>query len=486
MRATLFNEAELRALIAPHLGKPYDGEKVRASIDAMRALYGNEGYVDAQFSPEFAKDRAASAVDLVIDVKENGVVYVGRVRVQKQTYNYEIDLNALESFMDWTAPGVKDEAIIREVRLQPGAKYRTADEVRSVERLRNLGFLKDATIRREPTGDPQVSDVVVEVEEDPAAGYLGVSAGVGERSGPAVTFSYVNPNLFGEARVLKAALTLGRRLSSFSIGYLDRQFRDSDDTFEWQAYRDSESYGEWGQRTYGASAEYGTPFSEYVRGYMRLRVEQVDLKRRDQDLREDMDSYWVVALRPMLVRDRRDNTRWTTKGYLVSGGIETGYADGALLKFLHDMEWYKSIDDESDWVYAYAHRAGVQPYRASSIGITERFYLGGSGSLRGFRYRGVGPKDKGEPDAIVGGTIMLAQRHELRHRFNKHLRGRAFVDAGIVEDAFYSWGAPRVGAGVGVSVDLGVFVVDVDFGAPVVKQSNDKTQVVHFRIRSNF
>lgn len=483
---TLFNEDEVQPLFAGRLGRPYNGDRMRQSVERLRVLYGNEGHVDARFEPRFLKDPGTGTVEVVIRVEEGRVVYVGNVRIQKDTYDYQFDLNALERFMDWTSPGVRDEALIREVRLQPGEKFRTADEVRTVERLRNLGFLQSARVRRVPTDDPAVDDVVVAVEQDPAAGYLGVTAGIGERSGPAVSFSYVNPNLFGEARVLRAGATVGRRLSSFSLGYLDRQWRDTNDSMEYQLYRDAESLRGWGYRTYGASAEYGTPFSEYVKGFLRLRVEQVRLVRRDQRLREPVDSYEVIALRPMLVRDRRDDRRWTTKGYLVSGGIETGYASGALLKFLHDLEWYQKLDEDADWVYAYAHRAGVQPYSASSIGITERFFLGGSGSLRGFAYRGVGPRDPGARSAVVGGTVMAIQRHELRHRFNKFLRGRVFLDAGIVEDGFDSWGSPRASAGVGVSVDLGVFVVDVDLGRPIAKRSRDRSQLVHFRVRSNF
>ncbi len=482
----LFTDEEVSAPFLPMIGKHFSGEKFREGVQKLRRLYGDQGYVNAEFNGHFTKNPEAGTVTLVLDVTENDVVYVGEVYIKKTDEDYEFDLTPLEKFTDWSSPGVKDDTVLREVKLKPGAKYRTADEVRTEDRLRNLGFFQSVDVNRKPTGDPKVDDVVIVVEEDPAAAFFSVTAGVGEVSGPSVGFNYVNPNLFGEAKVLNIGTTLAKRYSSFRINYLDRYFNDSDNSMEWTLSREFAQYRGYGERTYGTSVEFGHPYTEYVKGYLRVRAEHVRLERHDTDVRESMSSYPVFAVRGMVVRDLRNNKRWTTRGYMVSGGVETGVARNAMIKFLHSYEWYKSLDKEEDWVYAYSHTVGVQPYHATHVGISERFFLGGTTTLRGFDVRGIGPTDRGARDVHTGGSIMIAQRHELRHRFTKYLRGRLFVDAGMLEESTFQFGTPRVGTGAGISFDMGAFVVDVDLAAAAVRQSHDRTRVLHFRIRSNF
>ncbi len=61
----------------------------------------------------------------------------------------------------------------------------------------------------------------------------------------------------------------------------------------------------------------------------------------------------------------------------------------------------------------------------------QRFYAGGSGTIRGFRYQGVGPVFP-NTTTPVGGTAPVAGTIEFRQRFGKNLGAAVFVDAGKV------------------------------------------------------
>jgi outer membrane protein insertion porin family len=308
---------------------------------------------------------------------------------------------------------------------------------------------------------------------------------VGDVSGATVTFELTNRNMYGEADRLRASATFGTRTSLFRLGYFNRYIGDSDTSADFALYRSRQSFRAYRERTYGTSLELGQPISEYLNGFIRIRGERVDFSQYDDDADEDFDGYYVGAVRPMLVYDRRDNNTWATRGYLVSGGIETGYADGFLFKLLHGFEWYKTLG-ESEFIYYYDHTVGLMPYDADNVGISERFFVGGTSSLRGFKYREVGPRDDGDDDLATGGSTRLTQRHELRYPFNDFIRGRIFTDAAVLEEGFMDFGTPRVGSGVGVLVDFGPFVLELDFAVPVLKDSGDKTQFLHFRISSDF
>jgi outer membrane protein insertion porin family len=127
------------------------------------------------------------------------------------------------------------------------------------------------------------------------------------------------------------------------------------------------------------------------------------------------------------------------------------------------------------------------PYEATEIGISERFFVGGTSSLRGFKPHGVGPRDDGDDDIAIGGATRVTQRHELRYPIKeKFLIGRVFTDAAILEKGPLEPGVPRIGSGVGAMIDFGPLSAEVDLGAPVLKDSDDEAQFFHLRLGSNF
>lgn len=481
-----FTPEEIARITDPLEGRLYNGKRTGKALAGVRRLYGDQGYIDTAVGFRLDKDQADRTAKLILTVNESGVSYVGNVTLDMEEYDFDTDLNWLDKSLLWLAPPTKKEALMREVRLKAGEKFRTADQVRTEERLRNLGFLRKVTVTPVPTSDPEVKDAVITVEEDPASAYVGVSAGVGEVSGPSLTLSLVQPNMGGVANRFEIAYTIGSSSQSWRVSYLDRYLGDSETSLETALYRSSERYRTYRQRTTGGSLEFGRPLTEYLSGYIRLRGEKVGFSEETRDAREEnFDNYYVLAVRPSLVYDRRDNRFWTTRGYLVSGGVEVGAADGLLLQFLHSLEWYHQFD-RSDWVYAYRHSAGLSPFEATEVGLGERFFLGGSSSLRGFRARGVGDTDKGDDRLHLGGATRLTQTHELRYPFTDYLRGRLFTDIGVLERGPFELGGPRVGSGVGIMVDLGAIQLEVDLATAVVKERTDRRQFLHLRLGSRF
>jgi translocation and assembly module TamA len=101
-----------------------------------------------------------------------------------------------------------------------------------------------------------------------------------------------------------------------------------------------------------------------------------------------------------------------------------------------------------------------------SLPPDQRFYGGGSGTIRGFRYQSVGPlfpKD-GNP---IGGTAIAAGTLELRQRFGKHFGGAVFVDGGQVSASLKPLPSEvRVGAGVGIRYYTPIGPIRFDVAVP--------------------
>ena len=467
-------------------GRTFNGKRLGRAMASVRRLYGDQGYIDTAVGFRLDKRAEERTADVILTVKESGISYVGNVTIDMEEYDVETEIGPVDRFLRWLVPPTNKDALMKEVRLKSGEKFRTVDQVRTEERLRNLGFLREVSVNPVPTTDPTVKDAEITVEEDPSAAYVGVTGGIGEVSGPSVTLSLVQPNMGGVANRLEIAYTIGFGSNAWRVTYFDRYLGDTKNSLETSIYRSSERYRAYRQRTTGASTELGRPLTEYLSTFVRVRGEKIGFVNETEDATEEnFDNYYVLAVRPTLVYDRRDNRFWTTRGYLVSGGVEAGAADGFLLQFLHSLEWYHQFE-RSDWVYAYRHRVGLSPFEATEVGLGERFFLGGSSSLRGFRARGVGPTDRGDDQLHLGGATRLSQTHELRYPFNDFLRGRIFTDIGVLERDPLEIGGPRIGSGAGIMVDLGALQLEVDLATAVLKERTDRRQFLHLRLGSRF
>jgi translocation and assembly module TamA len=105
-----------------------------------------------------------------------------------------------------------------------------------------------------------------------------------------------------------------------------------------------------------------------------------------------------------------------------------------------------------------------------SLPPDQRFYAGGSGTIRGYRYQSVGPVfNDGNP---IGGTAINAGTVEYRQRIGAALGFATFVDAGNVSQNLNPLkGELKVGVGAGVRYYTALGPLRVDFAIPLQKRS---------------
>src|SRR3569833_1433371 len=105
-----------------------------------------------------------------------------------------------------------------------------------------------------------------------------------------------------------------------------------------------------------------------------------------------------------------------------------------------------------------------------SLPPDQRFYAGGSGTIRGYRYQSVGPPFlDGNP---IGGTAINAGTIEYRQRIGAALGFATFVDAGNVSKNLNPLkGQLKVGAGAGVRYYTPLGPLRVDFAVPLLRRT---------------
>jgi translocation and assembly module TamA len=115
----------------------------------------------------------------------------------------------------------------------------------------------------------------------------------------------------------------------------------------------------------------------------------------------------------------------------------------------------------------------------------QRFYGGGSTTIRGYRFQSVGPRlGNGQPG---GGAALAAGTVEFRQRFGADWGGVVFMDAGQVSgQALPFTGHFHAGAGMGVRYYTSIGPIRADIAMPLIHQSGSDAVEVYLGLGQAF
>ncbi|EUK18452.1 outer membrane protein [Commensalibacter papalotli (ex Servin-Garciduenas et al. 2014)] len=121
-----------------------------------------------------------------------------------------------------------------------------------------------------------------------------------------------------------------------------------------------------------------------------------------------------------------------------------------------------------DSVFAFRGTVGsIQGASRMNLPPDQRMYAGGTSTVRGFRFQGVGPQFHGTKYA-VGGKAMDAGTVEFRQKLTESFGTQAFMDAGQVSKTSMPFeGDVRVGVGAGVKYYTPLGPIRFDIAVPV-------------------
>ena len=112
--------------------------------------------------------------------------------------------------------------------------------------------------------------------------------------------------------------------------------------------------------------------------------------------------------------------------------------------------------------------------------VLERFYAGGTGSMRGFAFRGVGERDGIDQNNIGGDFLILLGGEYSFPLVGDTLRGLFFLDTGTAGSGAYR---ASIGAGVRFTIELfGPVPLELNVAIPVLTGTDDDEQVFSFQI----
>jgi outer membrane protein insertion porin family len=310
----------------------------------------------------------------------------------------------------------RDKVVRRQLTFSEGDVFNSSALLRSRQKVMNLGFFDVVNLVPHPREDSLI-DVDIEVKERLTGA---VTFGIGYSSEDKITgqIRISESNLFGRGQTLALTLEKSPVRGNYSISFNEPALFDTDWSLGFSLYDTQYEYDEYTRKSIGGRMTFGRSLGEYVRSYVTIKHETVtvsDIKDTASNYVKDQEGERTTnSLRLSFVRDTRDNFMNPTRGNRTSlageyaGGILGG--DNYFLKYELEHSTYVPLF----WKLVgmvHGEYGRIQGFDGRVPPIYEKFFLGGILTLRGFPFRGVGPKDEnGDPK---GGYSQLYFNTEL-------------------------------------------------------------------------
>jgi outer membrane protein insertion porin family len=453
--ARVFGPAELRAALPIGPGQPWSRAAAEDGRRLLERRYAQRGYHAARVEVEAT--RRDGLADLVYRVDEGPQTRVGRILVRGLSRT-------------------REHLVRRELPFAEGDQLNPEDLVRAQRQLAALGIFERVEV--EPLRPPPVpyADVQVTVREG-RPWRLGVGAGYSTFEGGRGFLEVGHDNLFGTARSVILRLRASERGERTDLTYGEPRVLGS--VWRGDAGLFHEHRRELGfqlERT-GLGLGARRDLAEWLAGLRvaaRYQISEVDRFDVDPTLvAEDVEpgQEVVATLGPELALDRRDHPLDPRRGsfHLLAvqlGGLALG-GDSDFLKSRLETHWFFSWLPPTVVVLS-ARLGAATPLRDTpDLPVEERFFAGGSTTVRGYRELRVGPlDDKGNP---VGGNGLAVFNAEWRFPIWRWFGGAVFVDTGTVTESASELapGELRSGVGAGLTLTTPVGPIRLDAGYPL-------------------
>jgi outer membrane protein insertion porin family len=378
---TVFEEPELREGLRIKEGEIFQRQKIRDEISRLTDLYGSKGYAFADVVPNVTPNNEERTATITLNIKEGEMMRIRQINV------YGNDKT-------------KDNVVRRELRVDEQDVIDTPSLKRSFQRLNNLNFFETVEILPQQVEADKV-DLNVRVKEKPT-GQFSIGGGFSTLDKLVAIADITEGNLGGNGWLGRIRGQLGQQRTLGLITFRNPYVNDSLTSMQVDVFRSMTNYISYFEKKAGASVTFGRWLSEYVTGSVSLMAEQLNFSDPEPGLCPDLiplicnqlGNQTTTGFRTMLARDTRDYYLDPRTGTRVSVGFDLGtpYLGGTndFYKYYFDVIKYTPLPYDTRFSiharYGVAEGVGGKP-----IPLTERFFVGGINTMRGFVFGRAGP-----------------------------------------------------------------------------------------------
>lgn len=488
---TVVSTDEILSYLLPMKGKPQNIAEINEAIAKIQECYSSKGYILAR-------------IDSVSDDPDG-------------TVNVSIKEGLIDKIMIAGNEKTKDYVIERNILTEPGMVYNENLLKQDLVRLYATQAFKDVTREIEPTENPDIYNITINVEEQRTAS-ISVGGGVDSVTGVFGSVGIADNNFLGRAErislngiagtgVILNDSSIKRRMNlQAELSYFKPYFYNADTSLMSKIfYRDFGSYQVplAIERRVGleSTVAHRMKSNPHVTSTFSLGIENIDVSEGDKgkitnlyskynipisERAKQLEGGLFLSLSPALLYDTRDNATVTRKGTMASirfdeevGVIDFDKTHGKLTGM---VKQYIPVGKKSSLSFT---AKGGGKIHGDNMPEVMAYRLGGPYTVRGFKMSGVGTGD-----AFIMGSAEFATPipflDRTRINFLNNLRFTVWADAGkifnpSITDKIYDRPLYAVSAGVGLKLYIpGMGPLSIDYGIPLTNPGDNGNRNGYF------
>ncbi len=336
----------------------------------------------------------------------------------------------------------------------------------------------------------QYVNILVQQDAGPARS-LDLSAGFSTGEGFRLEGAWEHRNLFPPEGALRIAAIAGTKEQNLSIRFRRNNWGQRDRALLLQldtGRRDFAAFQGYTTRLYGLVSRESTPIWQkrwtYAYGAELLATNENRTGNAKVSL---SDAYYIGGLIGQIGYDRSNSLLDPTRGFRLTARVnpEASLRNGAdfYVRTLLDGSAYYPVSDQLT-IAGRVRFGSIVGTGRDDLAPSRRLYAGGGGSVRGFGYQELGPKDlAGVP---LGGRSLFEFALEGRYRFGNY-GVVAFLDGGqVYEEQYPTFDSMRFGVGIGGRVYTNFGPVRVDLATPIARRPGEAWLSVYVSIGQAF
>lgn len=418
--------------------------------------------------------------------------------------------------------GTMNHVIRRDIEFESGDPYRFSNLEQSRRQLMRLGYFSQVELRALPSSKPGVVDIEVTVQEQPTW-LFNITPFYLSTEGFVLIGILADRNLVGSGLSVSATGQLSFQRQVFDVSLSEPRLFNTRVGVSVEGHRREYNYPDFKIRSDGGgSLRFHVPFLWDIFAGAGMGVEYGGVVNYEPEFRKGaplppsalfpqkvfrnvVDGSVLIDKRDSIMSPRNGMyglTRLSYAGMLTLSGTSFLKWEGDF-RFYWTPFWNLTLKSSTRLGY-------TVNLEGEAVPVTDRYFLGGYRSVRGYRYRSIGPNENiellpGVNEKIqIGGVRQLLQSAEIEFPLwsNTPFRGFFFVDAGNafseVEPWFTLWGQDLDretdilplglfwSGGFGFLIETPIFPLRFEWSVPLTRRETDQPFDFFFGFGSAF
>ncbi len=464
-------------------GEVFSASKVRNDIFTITDKFADQGYAFANVVPNTNLNKTDKTVDVEFQTAKGNLVRINRINITGNEKTY-------------------DNVIRRDLKVQEQQLYSSSKIKRSQTVLQRRGYFDEVNLSNAPTSDPSKVDLDVHVKEA-TTGSFSAGAGFSTASGILFNTRVSENNLFGTGRRANLNIDVGNQINNQILSIDDPRVNDSNFSLGLDLMRTERWFVDFDRQLTGGSVTVGYPgeglgeWAEDISFNLKYELVDVNIKDVDEDaaqlVKDSEGASTSSSITPSIIRNTINNPLNPTKGSKQVLSFEYAGLGGDQKFKLFEVRnsWFYPLF-ESEWgdiiisdrtSFGYGQSDNDDPFP-----LFRRFFPGGINSVRGYRFRRLGPKDENGHE--FGGAKQLVNNAEIIFPLinSAGFKGVLFYDAGQAfdDDEQIQISELRLGWGYGIRWASPLGPIRVEIGYPVNPREGETSPVTMFSFGAPF